>query len=155
MADGPAIGYAPEEIRIMESTRATRLKWVIVVDQDLPPGRAVNAAACVAGATGVGVPGLLGPDAADGTGAVHPGLPWGGCAVLSASGAHLTQIRRTAWEFPEIFVADMPEVAQAVRVYAEYVDRVAAEAEMPYLAVSIVGPRKRVDKLVGKLPLLP
>jgi uncharacterized protein DUF2000 len=149
------IGYAPEEIRIEDPTRSTRLKWVIVVDRELPAGRAVNAAVCVATATGDAVTGLLGPDVEDARGTVHPGLPWGGCSILSAPGEQLTQIRRKALEFPEIFLADMPEAAQSVRVYAEYLNRVANEDELPYLAVSLIGPRKRIDKLVGRLPLLP
>ncbi|HVX46074.1 MAG TPA: DUF2000 domain-containing protein [Mycobacteriales bacterium] len=149
------VGYAPEEIRIEAATRSTRLKWVILVDAELPAGRAVNAAVCVATATGEAVRGLLGPDVKDARGVVHPGLPWGGCSILSASAEQLAQIRRKALEFPEIFLADMPEAAQSVRVYAEYLDRVANEDEMPYLAVSLIGPRKRIDRLVGRLPLLP
>lgn len=150
-----SIGYAPEEILTGESTRSTRLKWVVVVDRELPPGRAVNAAVCVATATGTGVHGLLGPDAKDAQGTVHPGLPWGGCSILAASSAQLTQLRLRALEFPEIFIADMPAVAQSVRVYDEFLDRVAADDDMSYLAVSLVGPRKRIDKLVGRLSLLP
>jgi hypothetical protein len=153
--DESLIGYEPAEIVTGESTRSTRLKWVVVVDRDLPPGRAVNAAVCVATATGAGVHGLLGPDAKDALGTVHPGLPWGGCSILAASNMQLAQLRCRALEFPEIHVADMPVAAQSVRVYDEYLDRVAAEDDMTYLAVSLVGPRKRIDKLVGRLPLLP
>jgi Protein of unknown function (DUF2000) len=42
-------------------------------------------------------------------------------------------------------------------VYDEYLDQVSmAKAEqLQYYALSVVGPRNRVDKLVRKLPLMP
>jgi hypothetical protein len=51
----------------------------------------------------------------------------------------------------------MPAQAQATRVYDEYVDVVASSApkDLDYFAVSLVGPKNRIDKLVGRLPLLP
>src|SRR5712664_1040981 len=66
-------GYAPDEMRTGERTGAAKLKWVVIVDQSLSPGQAVNAAVCVSAATAPAVPGLLGsggPDAAD---IWHPG----------------------------------------------------------------------------------
>ena len=38
-----SIGFSPSEIDIDSSTRSTRLKWVVVVTDSLPSGRAVNA----------------------------------------------------------------------------------------------------------------
>lgn len=151
------IGFAPEEIDQSAPTRAARLKWVVVVDQQLPPGRAVNAAVCVAAATSSGVGGMLGDAAVDADGDVHAGLPWAGCSVLAADAATLRAIRAKAVSSAGTFVADMPAAAQRTRVYAEYLDMVkeSAAAEVDYCAVSIVGPRNRVDRIVGKLPLLP
>jgi hypothetical protein len=51
----------------------------------------------------------------------------------------------------------MPAPAQETLVYADYraaMGKTAAD-DVDYLAVSIVGPRNRVSKIVGKLPLLP
>ena len=109
------VGFEPGEIRTDEPTRAARLKWVIVVDEALPAGRAANAAVCVASATAVGVGGLLGPDAKDGGGSVHPGLPWAGCTVLGASAERLGVIRAKAVESAGVFVADMPTYGQSTR----------------------------------------
>jgi len=148
------VGFDPDEIRTGEPTRSARLKWVVVVDQSLPPGRAANAAICVAAATTSGVDGLLGPAARDATGSDHPGLPWAGCSVLSASADQLAQIRAKAATSLGVFVADMPAAAQHTRVYDEYLSEVARTDAPRYYAVSVVGPRNRVDKLVGKLPLL-
>lgn len=150
------IGFAPEEIDQSAPTRAARLKWVVVVDRDLPAGRAVNAAVCVAAATSREVIGLLGDDAVDADGGTHPGLPWAGCTILAADNAALATIRAKAASSLGTFVADMPAAAQHTRVYAEYLGTVKETAadDVEYYAVSIVGPRNRVDKIVGKLPLL-
>ena len=151
------IGFAPGEIDTAASTRSARLKWVIVVDASLPAGRAVNAAVCAAAATSSGVSGLLGPDAPDADGSVHVGLPWAGCSILVADTAVLAALRAKAEAHPEVFVADVPVAAQQTRVYDEFLASVAGSGSdsVEYLAVSLVGPRNRVDKIVGRLPLMP
>ena len=149
------VGFEPDEIRTGEPTRSARLKWVVVVDEALPAGRAANAAVCVSAATVSAVDGLLGPDARDASGSAHPGLPWAGCSILAASTDQLAQIRAKAAASLGVFVADMPAAAQHTRVYDEYLSEVASADAPAYYAVSIVGPRNRVDKIVGKLPLLP
>jgi hypothetical protein len=103
------------------------------------------------------VPGLLGPDAVDADGVVHPGLPWAGCTILSAGQGQLRTLRAKAQASDGMFVADMPSAAQHTRVYDEYLQEVAGgETDgFDYYAVSIVGPKNRVDRLVGRLPLMP
>lgn len=99
-------GFAPEEIITSEPTRSARLKWVIVADEAIPAGLMANAVACIASSTAAAVTGLIGPGGRDASGHRHPGLPWAGCTVLTAS------------------------------------------------AVSIIGPRNRISKLVRNLDLL-
>lgn len=151
------IGFTADEIDPSAPTRAARLKWVVVVDAALPPGRAVNAAVCTAAATENAVTGLLGDAAVDADGNAHPGLPWAGCTVLTADAATLRTIRTKAASRPDIFVADMPAAAQHTRVYTEYLGVVGDTKadDLDYYAVSLVGPRNPVDKIVGKLPLMP
>jgi Protein of unknown function (DUF2000) len=40
-------GYASDEMSTGERTGAAKLKWVVILDQSLSPGQAVNAAVCV------------------------------------------------------------------------------------------------------------
>jgi hypothetical protein len=150
------VGYAEDEIDTAAPTRSARLKWVVVVDETLPIGRAVNAAVCVAAATGAQVPGLLGPAAQDVSGSEHPGLPWAGCTVLASDAATLRTIRAKAEAHEGTFVADMPAAAQDTRVYDEYREVLGATGPelVEYLAVGLIGPRNRVDKIVGRLRLL-
>jgi Protein of unknown function (DUF2000) len=113
-------------------------------------------AICVAAATSTAVTGLLGEDAVDAEGTTHPGLPWAGCSVLAADTATLRVIRAKAASSVGTFVADMPCAAQHTRVYADYLATMTKTQadDIEYCAVSIVGPRNRVDKIVGKLPLM-
>ena len=54
-----------------------------------------------------------------------------------------------------VHVTDMPAAAQATRVYQDYLDQLAGTGDeaLNYLAVSIVGPRNRVDEIVLFTPL--
>lgn len=157
MSDSYQVGFAPEEIRTDQSTRSARLKWVVVVDEALPAGRAANAAICVASSTAASVTGLLGPEVKDAGGTVHTALPWTGCVVLGASSDRMTAIRAKALDSLGVFVADMPTNGQKTQVYDEYVQQVelARPEELKYHALSLVGPRNRVDRLVKGLTLLP
>jgi hypothetical protein len=156
MPDRTTVGFAAQERDFTAPTRAARLKWVVVVDASLPPGRAVNAAICAAAATSTAVAGLLGDSAIDADGWSHPGLPWAGCTVLAADSATLRAIRAKAAARADMFVADMPAAGQQTRVYREYLDALSRTGtdDIDYCAVSIVGPRNPVDKVVGRLPLL-
>ncbi|TAJ49431.1 MAG: DUF2000 domain-containing protein [Herbiconiux sp.] len=149
-------GYRSDEIITSESTRASRLKWVIVVDSDLPPGRLANAVACVAASTGDAIAGMLGPQCPDASGYLHPGLPWAGCTVLGASAERLANTRARAVAAEGVWVGDMPLHAQVTRVHDDYEAELArtAPGDLQSLALSIVGPRDTVDRIVKKLRLL-
>jgi hypothetical protein len=149
-------GYSPDEMSTGERTGAAKLKWVVIVDEGLSPGQAVNAAVCVAAATAPGVPGLLGPGGPDASEHWHPGLPWAGCSILAASQAQLTAIRQQALD-RELLAADMPGSAQATRVYDDYLRELAKTepGDLALLAMSLIGPRNQVAKLVRHLELLP
>ena len=142
--DSAPIGFTPEQIDQSASTREVPSKWVVVVDDALPAGRAVNAAICVAGATTRRTQGLLGTDVQDADGSTHAGLPWIGCTVLGAPSGRLGEVRRRAAARPDVVLVDMPTAAQHSRVYDDYVAAVAAahDAELAYYALSLFGPRK-------------
>jgi hypothetical protein len=143
------------EIRTDLPTRKARLKWVIVVNAAVGPGFIANAAACVAAAVGYATPGLLGRGGQDASGQHHPGLPWAGCSILAGDEPILREVRNRAVRAEGLFVVDMPQAAQTNRVYDDYLTELAKRdaAFLNYYAVSIVGPRNTVDKLVGNLPL--
>ena len=57
----------------------------------------------------------------------------------------------------EVLGADMPAAAQATRVYDDYLRELAKTRpdDLAVLAVSLIGPRNQVAKLVRHLELLP
>lgn len=144
------------EIRTDLPTRKARSKWVIVVDAALGPGLIANATACVAAAVGYATPGLLGRGGPDASGRHHPGLPWAGCSILAGDQSALRAIRNRAVAAEGLLVVDMAEPAQTNRVYDDYLAELSLKKaeDLVYYAVSLVGPRKTVDKLVGQLALL-
>lgn len=150
------IGFLPDEVVTSEPTRTARLKWVVVVDAAVPAGETVNAVACVAAATGEAVQHLLAHGGRDADGVHHPGLPWAGCSVLTATAAELAAVREEAVASVGVLVVDMPQAAQRHRVYDGYLAELARTAgpDLACRAVSLVGPRNRVAAITKRLDLL-
>ncbi|GAA4942568.1 hypothetical protein GCM10023224_26240 [Streptomonospora halophila] len=145
----------PDDVDIDTPTRGLRVKWVMVIDRDLDPGLAANTASCLAAAVGREVPQMIGPGGADASGGAHRGLPWTGCTVLAGDTAEVSGIREKALSKSGLLVVDMPSLAQVCRVYSGYLDALAETGadDLRYHGVALVGPRNKVDKIVGRLPL--
>lgn len=143
--DGSAVGFTSEQIQLDLPTREAVLKWALVVNDSLSAGRNANAAASVAAATIQEVTGLLGPGGTDADGSAHSGLPWSGCTVVQASQEKLQRIRSKALNREDVFLADMPVLAQQTRVYQEYLQRLSERIspEIEYAALSVVVKRPK------------
>jgi len=111
----------------------------------------------VAASTGEAVAGMIGPTGPDAAGEAHAGLPWAGCTVLTAQPHELAEVRAKAVASADVFVADMPGIAQTTRVYDEFLAELAETKpdDLAVCAISVVGPRNRVSKLVKRLELMP
>lgn len=130
-------------------------RCVIVVDQDLPPGLAANAAAVLALTLGAREPRLAGADFVDGDGESHPGLIPIGLPVLRATRDELVELRQRA-AADSVSVIDFPAFGQQTNDYDEFRGMVAATAaaELSYLGVAVSGPRRAVGRLTGRFALL-
>jgi len=130
-------------------------RCVIVVDDQLPAGRAANAAAVLALTVGQRHPALVGPPLVDASGVEHPGLIPIGIAVLGADPATLAAIRDKGIA-AGCDVVDFPVQGQQTTDYTALRDAVAriATAELRYIGVALVGARKPVGKIVANLGLL-
>ena len=130
-------------------------RCVIVVDQDLPPGLAANAAAVVALTLGAREPSLVGPELVDADEQAHPGLIPIGLPVLKAPRAALRELRGRA-AAAGVGVIGMPAFGQQTTDY-EAVRAAVAEtpaSELDYLGVAVYGEGRPVRRLTGNLPLL-
>lgn len=130
-------------------------RCVIVVDQDLPPGLAANAAAVLALTLGALQPDLAGADLVDADEETHPGLIPVGLPVLRASRDELVELRRRA-AADGVSVIDFPTIGQQTNDYDEVRARVARTptAELRYIGVAVSGARRSVGRLTGRFALL-
>lgn len=131
-----------------------RHKCAVVVGAQLPAGLAANAAAVLSVTLGHRVEGLVGHDVLDADGVTHAGISRLPLPILTSP--TVTTIIRAAAEDDEIFFVAFSALAQSCRTYEEYTARMAATAtaDLDSVGVALHGPRKRVDRLVGSLPLL-
>ena len=130
-------------------------RCVVIVDEDLPPGLAANAAAMVALTLGATVDGLPGADLVDADGTTHPGLVPAGIPILAASRPQLAAVRARAAQ-DGVGIVDFPAFGQQTTDYDAVIDRVAQTptAELEYLGIALHGPRRAVSRLTGSLRLL-
>jgi hypothetical protein len=129
---------------------------IVVVEESLPAGLAANAAAMLALTLGARVPGLTGAPLVDASGGSHPGLIPDGIPVLKASAAALRAIRERARDSDDVLAVTFPAAGQRTNDYEEVRRQVAATPpdDIEYAGVALHGPRKRISRLTGTLPLL-
>lgn len=131
-------------------------KCAIVVSEELPSGLAVNAVGVISATLGHRIDGLVGADVKDADGVAHPGIIHVPLPVLRAPRAKVTDIVRAVADDDEVFLVAFSALAQSCRTYDEYTAKMTATAtvDLDSVGVGLHGPRKRVDRLVGSLPLM-
>lgn len=130
-------------------------RCVIVVDQNLPIGRAANATAVIALTIGQRHPILVGEPLVDKSGFNHPGLIPMGITVLAASSEELLAIRQKGVE-SECDVVDFPMEGQQTTNYQTFREAVAViePQSLRYVGVALVGQKKKINRIIGHLGLL-
>lgn len=133
--------------------RAT--KCVLVLDEQLPIGLAVNTAAVLALTLGRRMDGLLGPDVLDGSDVAHVGITTLPIPILKADAQALKRLWARAKESETVYVVDFTDVAQTSQTYDNYAQRIRATPaeDLRYLGVALYGKKEAVNKLTGSLPL--
>ena len=133
-------------------------KCVMVIDEALPLGFIANTAAVLGITLGHLRPEIIGGDVADGSGSLHAGITAVPVPILRAGAGAVRALREALCrpEFQEVTVVDFSDVAQGCKVYDEYIEKMAAAPEdgLQYLGLALCGPKKKVNKLTGSMPLL-
>ena len=133
-------------------------KCVMVINAELPLGLIANTAGILGVTLGKMAPQIVGEDVTDQTGNPHLGVVAISVPILSVSKEKLKTIREQLYqpEFSELTVVDFSDIAQSCKNYPEYIEKIAnvTEEEITYFGIGIYGPKKRVNKLTGDLPLL-
>jgi hypothetical protein len=139
----------------MSEILARPQRCVIVIDNELPAGKAANAAAVLALTVGQRHPALVGEPLVDASGCAHPGLIPIGIAVLAASQDALATIRDKAIA-ASCDVVTFPVQGQQTTDYAAFRDAVAIveTGDLRYVGLALIGDKKPVSKAVANLGLL-
>jgi hypothetical protein len=130
-------------------------RCVIIINNELPAGRAANAAAVIALTVGARHPILVGEPLIDATGYEHPGLIPIGITILSASPDELSKIRQKGLA-TGCDIVDFPQEGQQTKDYQAFRNAVAALSpeSIRYVGVGLVGQKKIISKIVSDLCLL-
>ncbi|WP_423210487.1 DUF2000 domain-containing protein [Paracoccus yeei] len=129
-------------------------KPVIILAEDLPLGLKANFAAVLGMSLGQLRPDLVGADTPTAEGVTLGGITSVALPVLGAPAADLPSLFMAAEDLP-IRLAYMRSAFEA-RDYADYTARIAAATLADHVpqAILLGGPRKAVDRICGRLPLL-
>lgn len=130
-------------------------RCVIVINNELPAGRAGNAAAVLSLTVGQRHPTLVGAPLVDAHGVAMPGLIPIGISVLSASPQELQHVAN-AGASAGMDVVRFPVEGQQTKNYTELLDAIkqVSMPDMQYVGIALMGEKKAISKLVGKLALL-
>lgn len=130
------------------------LKPVIILAEDLPTGLKTNFAAVLGMSLGRMRPELIGAETPTQDGIRLPGITTRALPVLGAPAAELPALFDAGSDLP-IRLAYMGAAFEA-RDYVEYTARIAAAPLSGHApqAILLAGPRKQVDRICGRLPLL-
>lgn len=139
-----------------ENTLPRFEKCAIVIDDALPTGLAMNAAAVLALSIGDAYGDTaLGPEVKDRDGQVHAAITEVPLPILKADKQALHGIVAKAMAEPDVFLVDFTSAAQAARDYGTYIAsmEVTSAEDHAYVGVAVVGAKKAVQRLSGSLPL--
>lgn len=133
-------------------------KCVIVLDEMLPIGLIANTAAILGITLGEKFPEVVGDDVQDADGKKHMGIIEFPVPILKGTAESIKELRKKLYESSseEILCVDFSDVAQSCKTYDEFIEKMKtiSTEELKYLGICICGPKKKVNKLTGNLPLL-
>ena len=130
-------------------------KSVIVVNQELPVGLAMNAVSVISVSFGKLITELVGPDLKSQDNINYPGVVYSPLPILISKNEVLHDIQKAMSDEEDCVVIPFSKLAQSCKTYSEYEERLSnTKAEDIFLAgIGLIGPMKKVKKLTGNLPL--
>ena len=130
----------------------------MIVDSAMPPGLIANTTAILGITLGKLLPEVVGEAVRDQNNNTHEGIIGFPVPILQEGPERLRAIRTALYqpEFQDITSVDFTDLAQGCRSYDEFIGKMerCPESSLQYLALALCGPRKKVNRLTGNLPLL-
>jgi hypothetical protein len=130
-------------------------RCTIVIDKNLPAGLAINAASVIGISFGRTVENLVGPDMQSLDAINYPGVIYSPLPVLLASGEYIHELLTHAESDNEIYIMPFSALAQSCKTYDEYGERISSvdSSNIELVAVGLIGPKNKITKMTGNLPL--
>lgn len=130
----------------------------MVIDKNLSRGLIANTAAILGMTLGKTEPQMIGVEVMDQSGNQHLGIVKVPIPILEGSLEQIRQIRTKLYEpdFQDLTVVDFSDLAQGCKTYDEFIEKMgnSFEESLRYFGVALCGPKKKINKLTGSLPLL-
>lgn len=130
----------------------------MIIDEHLPLGIIANTAAILGITLGKEMPEIVGRDVTDETGFTHLGIIEFPVPILKGNKISIKEIRKKLYEpeFSDLTVVDFSNLAQSCKTYSEFTEKMALvpESYLSYFGIAVCGPKKKVNKLTGSIPLL-
>ncbi|WP_333609973.1 DUF2000 domain-containing protein [Pantoea piersonii] len=130
-------------------------RCTLIIDKDLPPGLAMNAASVVGISFGRAIDNLVGAALQSQDGLTFPGVITAPLPVLLASGDYLRELHQRSAADETLFAMPFSALAQSCKSYDEYEARMrdAASPQIELVALGLAGPKKAITRLTGNLKL--
>lgn len=130
-------------------------RCTIVIDDRLSAGLAMNAASVIGISFGRTVENLVGPDLHSADGVSYPGVIYAPLPVLLAGGEYVQHLLNASAADEEIYAMPFSALAQSCKTYDEYSERLSPvdSRQIELVAIGLIGPKKKISRLTGNLPL--
>ncbi|MFK8258574.1 DUF2000 domain-containing protein [Erwinia sp. AnSW2-5] len=134
---------------------ATQHRCTIIIDNQLSPGLAMNAASVIGISFGRTVDNLVGPDLQSSDAVNYPGVIYAPLPVLLSEGSYVQQLLAIAAQDDDIYAMPFSALAQSCRTYEEYGERIStvSSPQIELVAIGLIGPKKKITQLTGNLAL--
>lgn len=133
-------------------------KCVMILDEALPLGLIANTAAILGITLGKERPEVVGANVTDQSGREHLGIIEFPVPILKGSPEVIRTLRETLCQpdFQELTVVDFSDLTQGCKTYDEFISKMGntSESALQYFGLALCGPKKKVNKLTGSMPLL-
>ena len=134
---------------------ASTHKMVIIINEELPLGLAMNALTVIGVSLGKTFEGIVGADLTSRDNVCYPGVVKAPLPILKADEPSLKLLQSNLSDNQEIELMPFSSLAQSCRTYEEYQTKLsgASDQDLKLAAIGIVGLRKQVNKYTGNLSL--
>lgn len=134
---------------------ASEDRCVIVINQDLPLGLAINAASIVGVGIGNKIKQLIGQDLISADGVDYPGVISSSLPILKTTNEMIKKIQKDCSKIEEIYFFPFSLIAQSCKSYDDYAQKLTStqDQNIQIAAIGLVGKKSKVNKLTGNLLL--